>query len=210
MTRQLQSTISTAVGQETVETAFLIHLEFDSGTEYLWSGSGDISWNAITYLGAGEIGQLSGVTEGEDMRADVMTLTLNHIPTSGLGDLLTEITANDPVGRGWSLHLATMADGAITASQEITGGFMGAVTMRDGAVGGITIELVNEAVLMERTHVVRMDNDSQQSLYAGDLGCQFVTDLDDEIMWGKATPTKISGGGGGRDGAESMTMRELH
>ena len=191
MARQLSSTINTAVGQEIVETAFLIHLGFDSGTEYLWSGSGEIVWNSNTYLGAGEIGQLSGVTEGEDMRADVMSLTLNHIPTDGLADLITEITTNDPVGRPWSMHLATMSEGVITASQEITSGFMGAISMRDGIVGGITIELVNEAVLLDRTHVVRMDNDTQQNLYAGDLGCQFVTDLDDEIIWGKAPPKAI-------------------
>ena len=207
MARQLSSTINTAVAQEVVETAFLIHLGFDAGTEYLWSGSGDISWNGHTYLGAGEIGQLSGVTEGEDMRADVMTLTLNHIPTSTLADLITEITTNDPVGRPWSMHLASMADGVITASQEITSGFMGAVSMRDGAVGGITIELVNEAILLDRTHVVRMDNDSQQSLFAGDLGCQFVTDLDDDIIWGKAPPRTVGGGMVGADYARSFQVQ---
>ena len=210
MARELQSTIQTAVGQEIVETAFLIHLGFDSGTEYLWSGSGDMSWNGHTYVGAGEIGQLSGVTEGEDMKADVMTLTLNHIPTSGLGDLMVEITTNDPVGRPWSMHLATMDEGGITASQEITSGFMGAVSMRDGAVGGITIELVNEAVLLNHTHIVRMDNDNQQNLYAGDLGCQFVTDLDDEIMWGKAPPHRVGSGGSGMHNTDQSMRMELH
>lgn len=54
---------------------------FNSGTLRLWSGLTDISWNDVTWRGAGDLLSVSEVSESAEIRADGLTLSL-----SGLND----------------------------------------------------------------------------------------------------------------------------
>ena len=59
MSRDLTSGMQTAATADLVRPFFLVDLNFTSGSIYLWSGQGDLSWNSNTYLGAGDLLSIS-------------------------------------------------------------------------------------------------------------------------------------------------------
>ena len=61
MARDLTNDYANAITASDVVAAFLFHAEFDEGAVSLWSGYGDITWNSITFTGAGDFGGLSEV-----------------------------------------------------------------------------------------------------------------------------------------------------
>ena len=67
MSRSLTSGMQTASTADLVRPFFLLDLEFTSGSIYLWTGHGDLSWSSNTYLGAGDILTLSPFEEKTDL-----------------------------------------------------------------------------------------------------------------------------------------------
>lgn len=212
MTRGLSGALETAVAGEIVRPAYLLELRLDSGDVNVWSGTGTLNWNSKNWDGLGAMGSISGLTEASDLSDTVMRATLSHIPIATLPDFVDEFTTNDPVGREFDLHLALFnADGSLGAGDVITltTGFIDSASMIDGEGGAVQIDLVSEAARLRRTRVYRFTAQHQEDLFAGDLGLEFVTDLDEEIRWGAANPQK-TGGGGGRSGDFSPTDLRIY
>lgn len=201
MTRSLSAAINTAVQQEEIRIAFLLELELDSGDVNMWSGNGDLSWNSKTWSGLGDLGSISGVGEAIDLSETRIEATLSPVDGGDLLDLITELTDQDPVGRGFTLYLAFFnADTTIDDVVTLTAGFIDAVKFTDGVIAGVSLWLSSEAALLRREHFYRLDDAMQQNLFSGDKGLEFVTDLNDEINWGSAPPAQVSSGGGAGSG----------
>ncbi len=204
MTRPLPSAVDTAVQQEAIRIAFLLQLNLDSGDVNMWSGTGDLTWDSRTWSGLGDLGSISTVSEADDLSDARIQATLSPVDGGDMLDLVTELTDQDPVGRGFTLYLAFFnADTTIDDVLTLTAGFIDAVTFSDGAIAGVSIALASEAALLRREHFYRLDDAMQQNLFSGDLGLEFVTDLNDEINWGSAPPIRVGGAmtiGGKSDG----------
>ena len=198
MTRGLSGALEATVAAETVRPAYLLEMRLDSGNVNVWSGTGTLVWNSKNWEGLGAMGAISGPTEASDLSDTVMRATLSHIPIDTLPDFVTEFKTSNPRGRGFDLHLAFFKnDGTIDDVITVTTGFIDAVSMVDGEEGAVQIDLVSEAALLARTRVYRFTAQHQEDLFSGDKGLEFVTDLDDEIRWGSATPKTLTSGGGG-------------
>ena len=205
MTRTLSGAIDTAIQQDTIYAAYLLQFDFDSGTEYFWSGAGDLVWDGHTWTGAGDMGSISGFEEKTDLSGSTIEVSLSHVETSALADLVNEFDALDPKGRGFSLYMAFFTEaGAINDVHALTSGYIDGSAITAGEDGALKILLSTEASRLDRSIFRVYSAQHQEALFAGDLGMAFVTDLDDEIIWGHA-PVKVisgggvaSGGGGGR------------
>lgn len=205
MTRTLDAAIATAVannaaGTEILYWLSLLKLELDSGTVFLNSGTQDFLFDGETWLGVGGMGSLSGVPENITMGKSQITATLSHIPLAGLPDFVDEFTDNDPVGRNWSTYIAFLnEDFSIKAVQLMDSGFIGSPEMGESAdAGSIALTLLNETTRLALVTFYRMTNQGQQSIWSGDRGFEYVTDINlAEISWGKTTTTVSSGGGFG-------------
>lgn len=192
MTRALPAAVDTAVQQEEIRIAFLLEMELDSGNVNMWSGCGDLAWDGKTWSGLGDLGSISGVSEAADLSDARIKATLSPVDGGDMLDLVTELTDQDPVGRGFTLYLAFFkTDTTIDDVLTLTAGFIDTVTFSDGAIASISIFLASEATLLRREQFYRLDDAMQQNLFSGDKGLEFVTDLNDEINWGSAPPINI-------------------
>lgn len=191
MTRDISQDASDHVEAEIIPFAVLLELEFDSGDVNLWSGVGDLAWNGKTWIGTGEMGSLSGVTEATDLSDTVIRATLSHIDNSLMPDFVDEVTNQNPVGRGFSAYLVFFnADNTVKDTVLLSAGLIDAIHLTDGETGSITMDLVSEAGQMARTRFFRMDDQHQQKLFPSDKGFQFVTGLDPVLAVGSA-PVRI-------------------
>jgi hypothetical protein len=64
-------------------------------------------------------------------------------------------------------------------------------TMQIGETGEsarITLALENRLILLERARTLRFTSEDQKTLFPGDLGLDFIDDIQDRtIEWGKST-----------------------
>ena len=194
MTRNLSQAISDQIEAEVVPFAILLELGFDSSPAYRWSGAGDLSWDGKTWLGTGEMGSITEVTEATNLADTVIRATLSHIDNSVMPDLVSEVTDMDPVGRPFTLYMAFFnPDNTVKDVMTLTAGLIDAVQLVDGETGAITIDLVSEAGLMKRAVFFRMDDQHQQKLFPGDKGFQFVTGMDEEVAMASAPTRNLRG-----------------
>ncbi|MGB2046289.1 MAG: hypothetical protein ACPHUD_11190, partial [Porticoccaceae bacterium] len=61
MSRTLSTAMQAVATAELVRPIYLVDLEFASGSIYLWSGLGDLSFNSNTYIGAGDLLSIGAV-----------------------------------------------------------------------------------------------------------------------------------------------------
>jgi len=181
MTRSLTTSVSTAIGQTVVTPFFAIDLALASGSLYLWSGYGDLVIGSKTYLGAGQLMNISTVEETTEIEAKGATITLSGIPSSFLSLALTE----QYQGRECRIYFG------ITSSpsdyMEIFTGELDQMNISEEATTAtIAVTAENVLIKLERPVVRRLTNQDQQSRYPGDLGLEFVASLQDkEIYWGR-------------------------
>jgi hypothetical protein len=188
--------------------AMLLKLDFDTDPAYLWSGLGSLSWGGHTWTGIGDLGSISNVGENSALKDSAIKATFNHMSS----DLVDAVTTMDPVGRPFELHLALFTDdNQLEDVITLTSGFIDAVELVDGDTGHISMDLVSEAALLGRLTAFRLDDQHQQNFFPGDLGLEFVTSLDEEILWGHHKASVGGGGGGSRSGmTRAGEFTELH
>lgn len=181
MTRSLTTSVSTAIGQEVVEPFFAVDFDFASGPLYLWSGYGDLVIGSKTYLGAGQLMNISTVEETTEIEAKGATITLSGIPSSFLSLALDE----QYQGRECRIYLGIMS--SPSDYMEIFTGELDQMNIaEDASTSTIAVTAENVLIKLERPVVRRFTNQDQQSRYPGDLGLEFVASLQDkEIYWGR-------------------------
>lgn len=192
MTRTLPAAVATAIannaaGTETLYWAILLQLGLDSGTVYMHSGVGDLSWNGQTWTGVGGMGTISGVPEDTGMSSTEIKVTLAHFAIGALPDFIVEFDTNDPTKRPWEMHLAFFdEDHVIKDVLTLDKGGIGGVIMSESEeTGQIEVSLVNETARLERADGLRLTDQHQQSIWPGDKGLEFVTDTNlGDIPWG--------------------------
>ncbi len=200
MTRSISATALTHINSGALNWAMLLKLEFDTDPLYLWSGIGDLSWDGHTWMGVGDLGSISDVSESSGLKDSAIKATFNHMST----ELVDAVTTMDPVGRPFELNFALFTpDNQLEDVITLTSGFIDAIELVDGDTGHISMNLVSEAALLGRLTAFRLDDQHQQNFFPGDLGLEFVTSLDEEILWGHHKTSVGVGIGGGQGGAGS-------
>lgn len=209
MTRDLDIAVSDAVASNAFAWVLLLKLELDSETVYVHTGVGDLSWDGQTWLGVGSMANIAGFTESIDGGDNRITVALSGIPIEVLPDFIDEFTTQDTAGRAWTLYVAALdSDGEVDGEASLlNSGQTGAVDMVDGESPTVSISLVTEAALMRGVLFYRFTDEDQQSLFAGDLFCEFASDVGDDIAWGATDPVQLVGGSAG-SGSGARDIRE--
>jgi hypothetical protein len=84
MPRNLNATLAAALADSSIVPVLLVSLAMASGTVYVWSGLGNLTYNGNTYQGVGALGKISEITENSDVQADGISVMLSGIPIAGL------------------------------------------------------------------------------------------------------------------------------
>lgn len=195
MSRGLSTGMETAVAADLVRPALFVHCDFDSGALNLWTGIGSILYGGRTYTGVGTLLNISGIEESTDLSAKGIKVTLSGV----LSSLIAIARDEDYQGRELEVLF-----GAINATGDLISdpiimfsGFMDTMTINDGGeTATINLSVENRLIEFDRTRVRRYTAEDQQIDNPGDLGLEFVADLEEkEIVWGRLA--LFNGGGTG-------------
>ena len=190
MARNITTAFNNAVTAEVVVPFFAVSLPFSTGTLYLWNGYGDISVTAggstNTYTGLGDAAGMSPIDEQSLIQASGANLVLNGVKSSLISTALSAQYTN----RDGKIFLG-MFDTSKSVIADVYTLFVGKMDVmiirETGETSTIELKLENRLIALERPNERRMTDEDQKNLFAGDLGFEFIPDLQDkQLVWGKA------------------------
>lgn len=221
MTRSLSAAIQTELDNHANGTpiypCFLLYLGLDSGATYLWSGVGDLVYDSNTYQGVGAMGSIGAVAEDSKLSDVRFNVQLSAIPAESLPDFVDEVTTGNPINRPFTIHLGFMDDeGQLQDAMLLTAGFIDGADISetqgdDGQrLGSIRLTMASESTRLARSDFRRMTNQSQQAIFTGDKGFEFVADTNmREIVWGSVKQQVGSSTGRGGNPNTGVDMRDI-
>tara|TARA_R110002096_G_scaffold372045_1_gene565543 strand:- start:1927 stop:2562 length:636 start_codon:yes stop_codon:yes gene_type:complete len=211
MSRDLSSNTIDNISQDVVYPFFATELKFDGdNTLRLWTGQGTLVLeDGTSWVGTGNLLNISAIEETSELAVKGATLTLSGVPSEVLSLALSEPYQ----GRVCNIYFGTFSQGSILQESssyillqdgsrinlettdkdfsEIFSGYMDQMNIEEsGETSTIQLLVENKLVDLERARVARFTSGYQKSIYAGDLGLDFVEDLQDkQIPWGRKSGT---------------------
>ena len=184
MARALSSAMKTAIAAAVVRPVLLIEQTFRTGTAYMWTGVGPLVWGGHTWLGLGDMINISELEENADISAKGVTISLKGVQSSDITKALTEMARNKP-GK-IRMALIDAAGAVISTPKVMFSGKLDTCVVDDGAdTCTISIALESELIDLERPREVRLTDQEQQKRYPGDRGLENIAALQDaSIPWG--------------------------
>tara|TARA_R110001599_G_scaffold6679_2_gene33180 strand:+ start:86 stop:721 length:636 start_codon:yes stop_codon:yes gene_type:complete len=207
MSRDLSNDTIISINEDVVYPFFATELKFDGDNVLrMWTGQGTLVLaDGTQWVGLGNLLNISAIEETSEIAVKGATLTLSGVPSEVLSLALSEPYQ----GRVCNIYFGTFLQGSILQESasyillqdgskinleeesanfnELFSGYMDQMNIQEDAETS-TIELLveNKLVDLERARVARFTSGYQKSIYAGDLGFDFVEDLQDkQISWGK-------------------------
>lgn len=203
--RDLDTQMEVAFTNGNTANALLAEFNFESETLYMWSGYGSLSYNGKTYLGGGNLVNISPYQETQELQAQGLQFSLSSIPATLISTALQESYQ----GRECRTYIATvnLGDGALLTEDGdyillenggkilIEGGVMSVYRFftglmdtidisDDGSESRIVLSAENILTLLKRRKASYYTHEEQIALYPNDLGFVFVPSLQDkEIIW---------------------------
>ena len=186
MSRSLTTAVENASeAAEIAAVVLLAKLEYDGGTSFVNTGVSTITYDGDDYLGVGDFGGMSGVNETSEVQESSVTLTL-----SGVDSGLISVAFNeDYQGRPATLYMGFLdGDHALIDDPVII--FKGRMDTQNisiqGGTGTISLTVISAQAGILKSIERRYNNQSQQSLYTGDLGMEFVSQAKEKpVTWGQ-------------------------
>ncbi len=215
MTRTLPATMATGVEAASIDVFFAIELFFDTTTLRFWSGLGEATIQGNTYVGSGNLIQISSVDESMDISAKGATLTLSGLPSNllslalqepyqgrkcriyfGLKDNATQFLQTEA---GEFLQTETGAYFDLTVGEpeavmtEIFTGFIDQMNIDEGAeTSTIALYVESRLIDLQKSRERRYTSESQKSRFPEDKGFEFVESLQRQTFsWGRGTARKV-------------------
>lgn len=181
MSRDITASVSNALDDEVIEPFFAVDLNFSSSPLYVWSGYGDLFIEGKTYLGAGQLLNISSVSETTEMEAKGATITMTGIPSSFLSLALQEPYQ----GRECIIYFGVTDNPS--AYVEVFAGELDQMNIEEASeTCAISVTAENVLIKLERPVVRRFTNEDQKSRFPDDKGLEYVASLQDkEIFWGR-------------------------
>lgn len=206
MSRELAPLVKEELSSPILEPFFTVELDFDAGPLYMWTGYGNLTIGDKTYLGAGQVLNISSVSETTEMEAKGATITVSGIPSSFLSLALQEpyqgrecriffaIVVNEKLlQENGGLMLTEAGDIIITEASgikltEIFSGELDQMNIEENAdTSVISVTAENVLIKLDRPVVRRFTNEDQKSRFPDDKGLEYVAGLQDkDILWGRA------------------------
>lgn len=185
MARDITSGMNTELLSSILRPVVLVKLEFDSGDVLVWNGIGTLSFNGDTYLGGGDLMSVGTSAESLELKAVGLEMALSGIPSSLLSIALGE-DFQERRGTVW-LGALDSSYTLVVDPEPVFSGRMDTMDIKEGAeTSTIILTLENRLADMQRPSERSYTDLEQQLEFPGDLGFEFVADLNDgkEIVWG--------------------------
>ena len=190
MSRSITVAVQNALAAENLALCMFCRLDFDSGTVYVSSLAYSKDWDGHTWLGLGNLGNVEAITEGENIEAYRVALTLSGINSALRSAVLSENYQGDDVVIWFA---ALDSSHAVVADPVVV--FSGRMDVPDIEIGSsATIKLYCEGRLadLDRSRVRRYTHEDQIAVYPDDRGLEYVPQMvEKQLYWGQATPAGV-------------------
>jgi len=163
---------------------FLVEIETTASFLRYWTGSADVLFSGDTFQGNGFLKRVDNVSESDD-GTDGIEVHLSGEPSVIVSVILQSLEQNS-VGKLW---LAFLNDSGviITSPLLMFSGELDTVELIDGpteATAILTYESLSSK--LEGSKNLRLNHETQITLFAGDLGLEYVPQLEDwQGYWGR-------------------------
>lgn len=190
MARPLSAGMQAVLRDMVVRPCWLVKIEFVGTTVYLSSRDKDVSWSGQTWLGNGWLRGFDGLNEVKDHVSTQLGIVLGgYDPT-----LVSLVLANTRQDKNCEVYFAMLdASDALIADPYLLypGQFDSAEIDEAAEDATITLRYENDLMKARRLNVFRFTHQSQQALFPGDLGFQYVSQTADwKGFWGRITSPK--------------------
>lgn len=188
--RTLDSNISTQFSSDSVVPYYAISAAFNaSDILRIWSGYGDVTILGNTYSGAGELLNITQVSETSQTTAEGVEITISGIPSA----ILTYALDAEYQNKSIILYLGVLSKTTLQPvgnPYTLFSGLMDIMTISDSAnTLSITVFAENRMIILNRDRIIRYTNEDQKRIFSDDKGLEYVASIQDKpFTWG-------SGGG---------------
>lgn len=183
MSRNIDPSFAAALSSGLIQPFFMAQLTFNSQTEYVWTGAGNLVYNSQTYLGVGSFAKIGAIQEGTDVQAYGTSVTLSGIDPILLAECMNDIKPGAPA----KLWFGGLSNGLIVGVPYLL--FSGTMDQPSVSVGvdTISINLALESRMMNLSIPSnrRYTSADQRLQYPTDTGFSWVEQLNDlALSWG--------------------------
>ncbi len=184
MTRIATAGLLGAMGDEIVRPVLFVELDFPSIFVRLNSSNSAVvnTADSNTYLGAGNLGKVSSISESSNLRADGVQLTL-----SGIASDVISAAFEKAQGRDGTVWLGALDNNYVLVEDPsiIFKGLIDNATIAIGETGTVQLNVENRMIEWQRPKIKRYTNEEQQAAFSGDKFFEFVNQtVDKELFWG--------------------------
>jgi len=188
MGRTITAATTTASAAEIARPFLAVELDFASGFTRANSTHKDLTFNtgagSFSFLGVGNLGEMSSVQEGTELQAYGLTLKLSGVNAAHLSLALGE-QYQGRSAKIWlgflDVNFAVIADPVL-----IFQGRMDTMGIALGETGEIAVNVESRLADWERPRIRRYTDVDQQAAFPGDRGLEFVAQMvEKELVWGR-------------------------
>lgn len=185
MPRSMSTALAAVFSSGQFNPVVFVQLTFVSGPQNIWSGTGSITWNSITWAGLGSLASISTIEEGSTVAAKGINVSCSAIDPTLLSDLLSEVQVGLPA----KVYLGSFQADGVTLIADPVAAWIGRIDDPEVEVGAVTatISINCEDRLVEMNTPVdrRYTHDDQQLDAPGDLAFEGVPGIQMSfISWG--------------------------
>lgn len=178
--------IDNQIAQELSENhriAVLVRIDLSTPI-YLHSRFGEYDYDGNTYYGVGAFGNISVKNESAELNPERVSLSLEGIDLKFIDEVLGQNYQNRDV----YIYKALLDDDDTILSGTIIKWFRGvsgnaSISEKAGNTCQVTLEVSNFLAKWRRPSNLRYNDKTQQELYAGDTGLQYVIDAQKGKIW---------------------------
>jgi|TARA_R100000482_G_scaffold66592_2_gene24880 hypothetical protein len=186
MTRSIGSNFNTQITSGQVQPFMAVSLGFSTPLN-LWTGYHDITIGSDTYVGGGNLLEISSIQESSEVKATGMSIALSGLDSSIVSSALTENVQGTVVKVFFGvLETSSNATAIVDTPYQFFEGFLDTMIISDeGDTSKISITVENKLITLEKPVDRRYTDQDQKNLFTGDRGLEYVDSLQDkEIVWG--------------------------
>ena len=180
---------------------------------YFWTGLGDTTIDGITYIGTGNLMQISSIQETAEIQAAGATLTFSGIPADMLSLALSvpyqgrigkikfgmidadnnllqlETAFNMLLESGIDIGLENPEQSNVLVDMFV--GYMDQMNIDESPdTATISLSLESKLLDLDKPVIRRYNNESQKALFPNDKAFEFLNDLQGkDLSWGRASET---------------------
>jgi len=195
------SAFQTEIVKSQNQPIHLVQIHFDSptGTQYLTDSFIPITYDSNTYSPLGYFLSFSDIEETSQLVVNSLTLSISGVDQVYINHVLSErfVDRKVVIYKGF---LSTSDDSLIADPVLIFQGNMNTPSIQEAEDQGmctVSISVANQFVDFEKTTGRYTNQASQQSVYPGDLGFNYASEIIKDIAWGSEFDpgTRVTGAG---------------